>query len=233
GADLCVMRRGLNARVTEERLDHPNVGTVLEQMRCESVPQRMERDLLLEPNLRHGDPQYLPDGIAADRRPSTATGKQVRTSRSRFRPVPPEHIEQLRTEENQAVLGPLRSSDVKHHSLAVYVLRLQPSHLRDPQPGAVGDDQHRPILRRPNRAQDDANLVPTRDRRQPLWDLRPWQIGDHIVIPQNPAVQEADRRYVHAHARCAGPSITNEMKDEILHLTLAQLLRRPHEVRYE
>src|SRR6185437_5391945 len=79
GADLCVMRRGLNARVTEERLDHPNVGTVLEQMRCESVPQRMERDLLLEPNLRHGDPQYLPDGIAADRRPSTATGKQVRT----------------------------------------------------------------------------------------------------------------------------------------------------------
>ena len=55
GGDLGVERRGVELRVPEQHLDHADVDVLLEQMGGEAVPQRVQRDALVDlGHLRRG-----------------------------------------------------------------------------------------------------------------------------------------------------------------------------------
>ncbi len=110
-----VERGGVELLVAEQHLDDADVGLALEQMGGEGVPQRMERDPLVERRRRRGDmagPVELAGGerlgrIAAREQPATEPG---------LPPPLPQQVQQIGREHDVAVLAALALLDPNQHA---------------------------------------------------------------------------------------------------------------------
>src|SRR4029453_5604293 len=96
-------------------LDQANVGAVLEQMGGEAVPQRMQRDLLVDPR-RLGrimeQPAQLAGGEwlgrnASGKQPALQGRHAVVVARRPYRPPLPQQGEPLGRQHHRPVLAPL------------------------------------------------------------------------------------------------------------------------------
>ena len=78
-------------------------------------------------------------------------------------PPSAECLEQARREHGIAILLTLALLDAKDHALAVDVTDLEVNHFADPQAGAVGHRQGRPVLEVGHRLQQARHFLDTQD----------------------------------------------------------------------
>jgi hypothetical protein len=105
-ADAGIERGGIELFVPEQHLDHANVGLLLQQMRGEAVPQRVQRNALVDlGHLRRSmaGPVELARGERVDR---VLPGKQP-ALRARRLPPHAQQFEQGLGQDDVAVLAAL------------------------------------------------------------------------------------------------------------------------------
>src|SRR5216683_5780641 len=133
--DARIERGGIELLVPEQHLDHANVGLLLQQMRGEAVPQRVQRDGFVDlGHLRRGmaGPVELPRREWVD---WFLPGKQPALRASRL-PPRTQQFEQVLGQHDVAVLAALALFDPNDHPGAVDVGDLERDDLGRPQPGA-------------------------------------------------------------------------------------------------
>src|SRR5512145_2153832 len=122
--DLAIERRGVELLVPEQHLDHTDVDLLLQEMGGEAVPERVERDALVDPgHLRCGMAgtvelawrQWV-DPIAPREQPALWP---------RRLPIGAQQLEQMLGEHHIAILAPLALLDADDHAGAVDVADLE------------------------------------------------------------------------------------------------------------
>jgi hypothetical protein len=151
--DAGVERRRIELLVPEQHLDHANVGLLLQKMSGEAVPQRVQRDPLVDlGHLRRGvaGAVELPGRERLDR---VAPRKQP-ALRPRRLPPGAQQLEQMLGQHDVAVLAALAPGsspgqallDADDHPRAVDVGNLERDDVGRPEPRAVGNAQRCLVL---------------------------------------------------------------------------------------
>jgi hypothetical protein len=132
--------------MSEQRLNHANVPTALEQMGREAVAKRMQRDRLAQPRGVCGlleQPAELTRGhwpmLAAAWKQPAVFGRDAVVGRGRpHLPPLPQQLQDLRRQHHVPVLAAFRLHDADDLLLAVDVARSQPHYLAGSQPATIG-----------------------------------------------------------------------------------------------
>jgi len=164
GAHLGIERRGLEFFMSEQHLDHADIHLLLEQVRCEAVPQRVHRDPLVdarsEGGLVHGAVQ-LPraqgfDGVQARKEPSALEHLALGFC---YPPPGAQPLQQHRREHGVAILRALALFDAQGHAFTINITDLERRHFTGAKAGAVGDREGRLVLQVPARADQAHDLL--------------------------------------------------------------------------
>ena len=214
--------------MAEQHLDDADIGAVLEQMRGEAVPERVDRHPLVDagggPRRAAGRIQHLHvDGAIG-----VPAGKQP-ALRLRQTPVDPQDAQKLRRQHHGAVLAALAMLDTDHPATAVDVADLQPDGLRGTQAGGVGRGQGRARLQARHRLQKANNLVGAQHHRQ---RARRAGIDDplrNLGMAQRHAVEEPQRAHRLVQRRPRNP-VRHQMHLEGANILQAEPVRRAAEV---
>src|SRR5664279_122098 len=133
--------------VSEQRRNQTNIPAALEQMSCEAVAKRMQRDRLAQPRGFRGLLEQPAELTRGQRPMITATWKQpavfrgnagVISARPRFPPLPQQN-QDLRRQHHVSVLAALRLQDADNLLLTINITHSQPHHLAGPQPATIGE----------------------------------------------------------------------------------------------
>src|SRR5260370_1069356 len=121
-----VKRRRIEFGVTEQRLDHANIDTLLEKMGGKAVPQRVRRHVLLDPPRLGGGMDGTTELTGRQRLDRVAAGKQPASRPQQAVPpalAPPDaqQPEQLRRQRWMTALAPLAALDAQQHALGIEV----------------------------------------------------------------------------------------------------------------
>ena len=156
--DVGVERRRVELLVPEQHLDHADVDLLLEQMGGEAVPQRVQRDALVDlGRLRRGMAGAV-ELACRQRVDPVLPGKQPALGPRRL-PPGAQQLEQMLGEHHVAVLAALALLDPDDHPGAVDVGDLERDHLGGAQARAIGHAQRRPVLEARRRFQQARDLL--------------------------------------------------------------------------
>src|SRR5712692_8108804 len=153
--DARIKRGGIELLVPEEHLDHADVSLLLQQMRGEAVPQRVQRDGLVDlGHLRGGmaGPVELPRRERVDR---VLPGKQPALRAPRL-PPRAQQFEQVLGQHDVAVLAALALLNPDDHPGAVDVGDLERDDLGRPVGGSETTYSAAEALKRVGPARDGA-----------------------------------------------------------------------------
>lgn len=142
-----------------------DIGAVLQKMRGEAVPERVDRHALVD---ACGDPRRAAGRIQhphVDGATGVASGKQPPLRLCQL-PVDPKDAQKLRRQHHVAVLAALAVLDADHPAFAVDVADLQSDGLRRTKSRGIGRGQRRSRLRARHRLEEADHLVGAQHRRQ-------------------------------------------------------------------
>jgi hypothetical protein len=200
GGDARVARRRIQFVVTQNRLNHPDIGAALQQMRREAVAQRVQRDRLLDPGHIGGLMEQAAELAGGDWRALAGAGEQpamllwnagVVTDRALWPPFA-QQGQHLGRQHDIAVLAAFRLHDADDHLRAVDIADPEPDHLVGTQAATVGDRQHNTRLDARCHSQDALDLVRVQHQwqLQGLFDMK--DLGRQIVTPERDAEQKSN-----------------------------------------
>ncbi|GAC1340118.1 MAG: hypothetical protein NVSMB26_28110 [Beijerinckiaceae bacterium] len=190
--DPRVARRARQIGMAQQNLDDPDIGAVLQKMRGEAVPQRMDRDPLGEARRGTGRTAGRMQHLDVERLRLVAAGEQPML-RTRQTPIGSQNGEQLRRQHDGAVLAALALLDPDDHPATVDIANLEAHRLGGAQSGGVGRGQCAPRLQARHRLEKAHHFVGVQHHRQLV---RFPSIGDPLrdrVEPQRHAVEEPQR----------------------------------------
>ena len=151
--------------MAEQDLNDGQTYAVVEQVRGESVSERMRVQRLVDT----GSPRRLLTGIenalASDRASWFSAGEEP--VRGLFpSPVSDQHLAKRVGEHRLAVFVSLAAANPDDFTLAVYVAEFQVGRLGDPESGTVHDGQNGPMAEVPRRFEQSFDLFPARNDGQ-------------------------------------------------------------------
>src|SRR5437867_3713825 len=165
GGDLGVKRRGVELLVPQQHLDHANVDLLLKQMGGEAVPERVERDALVDPSrLRRGMAGTV-ELACGERLHRIAARKQPALGPCGL-PIGAQKRKQMLAEHHVAVLAALALLDPDHHAGAVDVAELERDHLIGTHACAIGYAQRRAVLEARRGFQEAPDLLRAQNHGQ-------------------------------------------------------------------
>src|SRR5277367_3030638 len=183
GGDAGIERRGVDLGMSEENLDHSDIGVLLQKVGCKAMPQRVRRHPF-------GDLGQVGRRMAG----AVELARRYRLQRvlAREQPglwlcdAPPvaQKLQQHRRQHRVSILAAFALLDAQQHALAVDVGHLQRRHLRYAQARPIGDAERGLVLdargclqkaRHLLGAENDRNLARLRNERQVFDDVGPIQ----------------------------------------------------------
>src|SRR5271163_4034651 len=144
-SDARVKRRRIELLVPEQYLDHADVGLLLEQVRGEAVPQRVQMDGLVD----LGHPRRGVAGpveLARRERVDWVLPRKQPALRPSHLPPGPQQIEEMLRQHHVSVLAALALLDANDHAGAIDIPELERDDLGGAQSRPVGNAQRRPVL---------------------------------------------------------------------------------------
>jgi len=228
GRDPGVARRALQVGVTEQNLDDADVGSVLQKMGGEAVPQGVRRHLFGKASRSAGGPAggmqrgrfERPFLVAAGKQPALRAGKP---------PVAAQNPQQLRRQHDIAVLAALAVLDPDHHPAAVNVGDLEHHHFRHAQAGRVNRGERRAALQARDCLQKAHHLVGAQHHRQLLRLARVSDALRNRRLAERHPVEKAQRADDLVQRSPRDP-VGNQVNLEGMDLLKAQVIRRPAEM---
>src|SRR6516162_5303769 len=169
--DAGVERRGVELLVSEQNLDDPDIGLLLQKVGGKAVTQRMNADTLGDagtPRCQANDAMHL----ARTRMPSAVAGKQPGLSGRHpsllARNAPPfaQDLEQDGRENDVPILLALALFDADDHPVTIDVGELQRYDLRGSQAGGISQAQDRSVLDVRRRGEQPTDLLRAQNNRQ-------------------------------------------------------------------
>src|ERR1700756_644508 len=157
--------------MSQQNLDYPNIGLLLQEMRGEAVPQRMNAETLGDagtPRCQANDPMQL----ARTRMLAAVAGEQpVLTGRHPSllaRNAPPfmQYLEQDGRENDVPILLAFALLDPDDHPVTIDIGELERYDLRGSQAGGVSQAQDRLVLDVCRRGEQPATLFRAQNNRQ-------------------------------------------------------------------
>src|SRR6516165_2860040 len=158
--DAGVERRRVEFLMSQLNLDYPNIGLLLQEVRGEAVPQRMNADTLGDagtPGCQANDPMQL----ARTRMLPAVAGKQPgltgRHPALLARDAPPfmQYLKQDGRENDVSILLALALLDPDEHPVTIDIGELERYDLRGSQAGGISQAQDRPVLGVRRRGDDE------------------------------------------------------------------------------
>src|SRR6266481_6074257 len=180
-------------RPSEQDLDHPNIGVLLQKMRRKAVTKGMRGHPLVD--LGHvsrgmaGAPElarrHRIDRVHSGKQPPLWTGRLVPGA---------QQLEQMRREHHVAILVALALFDPDHHALAVDVGYLQRDYLGHAQSGAIGHTQCRLVFEPRCRIEKTCDFLRAQDHRQLAWLVDKLGMVDDVGTPKRDPEKEPQCR---------------------------------------
>lgn len=198
---MCVDLRRRDVGVTEQRLNAPQIGAALQQMRRERMTQLVRRARLLDPRRARVRAEELPHTLPRER-PAARRQEQHRR-RARLRvlrangEVRIDRREARLAERNKAAL-PALSKGKNEPLTPLDVRQAEPDELAHAQPSRVENVQHRPIAEPSKRSgvrpvQQPPDLLDVQHLGEAAPDL--WAIHERARIDlHHPLAQEKTRK---------------------------------------
>src|SRR5262249_1027338 len=174
--DTGVERGRIELLVAEQHLDYADVRLLLEQVCGEAMPQRVQRDGLVDLGHHRRGVAGAGELARGQRLPEGAPGKQPAPGPRRL-PPGPHQAEGRRREHRVSILATFALFDPDDHPGTVDVLDFERDDLGGAQSRAISDTERRLVLKAGGRIQQARHLLWARqlprfaDERQADYDL--------------------------------------------------------------
>ena len=203
GRDPRVARRRLQLLVSEQRLDRPDVGAAIEQVRGEAVPERVQRHLLLDAGggerlleeTRHLPRRQMRVLAPAGKKPALGRRYAIIVVRAPDRPPLAQQRVQLRRQHHVPVLAALALLDADDAERLIEVADLQLDGLADTQTCAVADREQHTRLQVAGHREQPRRFLAAQDLRDPRRLLDVVDLVGEIEPAHRHAEQEAQARH--------------------------------------
>src|SRR5713226_2768023 len=200
GGDLGVERRGVELLVPEQHLDHADVDLLLQEMGGEAVPQRVERDTLVDPgHLRRGMAGTIE--LACRQRLHRIAAREQPTLWPCRLPIGAQQLQQMPGQHDVAILVPLALLDPDDHPGAIDVADLERDHFVGPQARAIGHAQRRSVLEARGSLQEARDLLRAQNHRQLAGLANERHALRDLAPPKRHGEEEPQRRHRRVLAR--------------------------------
>src|SRR5882757_8392623 len=193
GGDPRIERGGVELGMSQQDLDDPDIGVLLQKMRRKAVSQGVRGHLL-------ADLGHLGCGIAG----APELARRHRVDRVHSGKQPPlwacrvvpgtQQLKQMRRKHHVAVFVALALFDPDHHALAVDVGYLQRDHLGHAQSGSIGHTQCRLVFEPRRRIEKTCDFLRAQDHRQLAWLVDELGMVQDIGTPKRDPEKEPQRR---------------------------------------
>src|SRR3984893_12263086 len=193
GGDTRIERGGVELGMSQQDLDHPDIGVLLQKMRRKAVTKGVRGHLL-------ADLGHLGRGIAG----ASELARRQRVDRVHSGKQPPQwacrvvpgsqQLEQMRRQHHVAVFVALALFDPDHHALAVDVGYLQRNHLGHAQSGSIGHTQCHLVFEPRCRIEKTCDFFRAQDHRQFAWHVDKLGMVHDVGAPKRDLEKEPQCR---------------------------------------
>src|SRR6202166_1644303 len=203
GGDTRIERGGVELGMSQQDLDHPDIGVLLQKMGRKAVTKGVRGHRL-------ADLGHLGRGIAGapelarrHRVDRVHSGKQPALRACRLVPRA-QQLKQMRRQHHVAVFVTLALFDPDHHALAVDVEYLQRDHLGHAQSGPIGHAQCHLVFEPRCRTEKTRDFLRAQDHRQFAWHVDKLGMVHDVGAPKRDLEKEPQCRDALIEGRNAG-----------------------------
>src|SRR5882672_12025798 len=193
GGDTRIERRGVELGMSQQDLDHPDIGVLLQQMCRKAVTKGVRGHRLADLGHLGRGIAGAPELAGRHRVDRVHSGKQPPLWACRVVPSA-QQLEQMRRKHHVAVLVALALFDPDHHALAVDVGYLQRDHLGHTQSGPIGHTQCRLVFEPRRRIEKTCDFLRAQDHRQLARLVDKLGVVHDIGAPKRDPEKEPQRR---------------------------------------
>src|ERR1700688_908734 len=205
GGDTRIERGGVELGMSQQDLDHPDIGVLLQKMRRKAVTKGVRGHRL-------ADLGHLGRGIAG----APELARRHRVDRVHSGKQPPlwacrvvpgaQQLKQMRRQHHVAVLMALALIDPDHHALAVDVGYLQRNHLGHAQSGPIGHTQCHLVFEPRCCIEKTCDFFRTQDDRQFARHVDKLGVVHDVGAPKRDLEKEPQCRDALVDGRNTGPT---------------------------
>ena len=193
GGDVRIERRRFDLRMSEQNLNHSDVGVLLQKMGGKTVPQRVRRHALGD--LRHiGCRMAGPVELACRHRLQRIAAWEQPSLWPRNAPPVAQQFEQHGGEHRVTIPAALALLDPQHHALAVDVGHLQRGNLGYAQARTIGGAERGLVLDAGGGLQKARHLLGAQHHRQLARLVHKGQVSNRIGAVERHSEEEPQRR---------------------------------------
>src|SRR5271155_4043257 len=203
GGDTGIQRGGVELGMSQQDLDHPDIGVLLQQMRRKAVTKGMRGHRLADLGHLGGGIAGAPELARRHRVDRVHSGKQPALGACRLVPGA-QQLEQMRRQHHVAVFVALALFDPDHHALAVDVGYLQCHHLGHAQSGPIGHTQGRLVFEPGRRIEEARYFFGAKDDRQLAGLVDKLGVVHDVGAPERDPEKEPQYRDALVERRYAG-----------------------------